>query len=138
MLRELCSHHQGIPVPCTSHAFRGWDKFQSVCGSHALCSCCSRAPLLVSSVSIITQRSTCSGWCCTQTQRDNPCLPLLKLGRGRKERPWGFFPSFYEQKVGCSPLHMNCKVIKNLSDFLDTEGKYFEKLRGLVGCNQLN
>lgn len=47
-------------------------------------------------------------------------------------------PSFYEQKAGCSPLHMNCKVIKNLTDFSDTDGKYFEKFRGLVCCNQLN
>lgn len=47
-------------------------------------------------------------------------------------------PSFYEQKVRCTPLHMNCKVIENLTDFLDTEAKYFEKLRGLVCCNQLN
>lgn len=47
-------------------------------------------------------------------------------------------PSFYEQKVGCTPLDRNWIVIKNLTDFLDTEVKSFEKLRGLVCCNQLD
>lgn len=83
-VRELSSLCQGIPLPCTSRALGIGTNF-SLCGSHALHPCCTRAPLLMSSSSIITQRSTSSGWCCTQTQRDNPCLWQFRLGRDSKE-----------------------------------------------------
>lgn len=117
-LPQLCSHHEGILLPCTSQSFRDWDKSQSVSGSHALCPCCSSAPLFVSSSFLTAQRSSSSVWCC---HRHRGTIPASSPGWGQAARR-DSLPSFYEQKVGCSPLHMNCKVIKNLTDVLDIEG----------------
>lgn len=68
--------------------------------------------------------------------RHRGTIPASSPGWGQAARRDSLL-SLYEQKVGCNPLHMNCKVIKNLTDVLDTEGWYFAKLGALVCCNKL-
>lgn len=128
----------GCPVPLQScQAFRNnhWDRFQPTCvaSTHLL------PAVPVHSVNACTQ-TLCNNseehlQCpasYTGTGSQTPCLPDASSWGVTRE------PLFYEQKVGCTPLDVNWTVIKNLSDFLDTEGKSLEKLRGLACCNLLH